>query len=242
MANRKLHVLPDNAGLLRAAAECLCDAIADVVSTKEYCTMALSGGSTPRGLYELLAAPAFSESIPWNKLRFFLGDERHVPHDHPDSNLRMVRESLFGNREPAPGTLFPVDTRLDPKEAAMKYEQTLREVIGKDGALDIVLLGLGDDAHTASLFPHTDALQEKNAWVKEVYVEKLNAWRISFTFPLINAARTVVFLVSGASKSSAVRQVLQGEREPDTFPAQSVQPHDGVVHWFLDEAAASALK
>lgn len=241
MPGNELHILPDNASLLQGTAEFLRDSIADVLSSKEHCTIALSGGSTPRGLYELLASRSFSADIQWDKLHFFLGDERYVPHDHPDSNFRMVKESLFRNRKTGPDSLFPVDTNLTPREAAAAYEQMLRNVVGKDGVLDIILLGLGNDAHTASLFPNTDVLDEKTAWVKEVYVEKLNAWRITFTVPLINAARTIVFLVSGASKAEAIRHVLRGPRNPRLFPAQLVKPSQGVVHWFVDDEAARGL-
>ena len=241
MPGNELHILPDNANLLQSAAEFLRDRIAKVLSEKAFCTVALSGGSTPRGLYERLGSSPYLEDIPWGKLRFFLGDERHVPHDHADSNFRMVRESLFRNRQPEPGTLFPVDTSLPPAEAAAAYEQTLRNVLGDEGVFDIILLGLGDDGHTASLFPHTDVLEEKNAWVKDVYVDKLKAWRITFTVPLINAARTIVFLVSGAAKAEAIRQILKGERNPALFPAQLVHPGDGEVHWFVDGEAGRGL-
>lgn len=242
MPGKELHILPDNASLLQATAEFLRDAIADVLSEREYCTIALSGGSTPRGLYERLSSPPFSDDIPWTKLRLFLGDERYVSHDHHDSNFRMVKESLFRSKVPEAGVVFPVDTSLPPHEAATAYEQTLRKVVGDDGALDIILLGLGDDGHTASLFPHTRVLEERTAWVSDVYVEKLKTSRITFTLPLINAAHTIVFLVSGASKASATHQVIEGKRAPQTFPAQSVQPTDGVVHWFLDKEAARMLK
>jgi 6-phosphogluconolactonase len=242
MPGKEIHILPDNASVLNSAAEFLRNTIADVLATKAYCSIALSGGTTPRGLYERLASPSFSKDIPWERLRLFLGDERYVPHNHPDSNIRMVRESLFRDREPAPNTLFPVDTNLTPSQAAASYEQTLRKVLGSEGAVDIVLLGLGDDAHTASLFPHTKVLEEHVAWVKNVYVEKLKTWRITFTLPLINCARSVVFLVSGASKASAMKQVLEGKFAPHTFPAQAVQPRDGVVHWFVDEEAAKEIE
>ena len=242
MGDRELHILPDNAGLLQAAAEFLRDTINDVLSTKSFCTIALSGGSTPKGLYERLASSGFSNNIPWSKLRFFLGDERYVPLDHPDSNYKMIRESLFKDRQPEPGTLFPVDTTLPAHEAAAAYERTLRNVLGNEGVFDIILLGLGDDVHTASLFPNTTVLEEKTAWVSDVYVEKVKARRITFTVPLINAARTIIFLVSGASKSAAVHQVINGQRMPQTFPAQLIRPRNGIIHWFLDQDAASEVK
>jgi 6-phosphogluconolactonase len=242
MADRELHILPDNASLIEAAAKFLRDTIDGVLSEKAFCSIALSGGSTPRGLYERFASSSFSSTIPWSQLRLFLGDERYVPHNHPDSNYKMIRESLFRERDPEPGTLFAVDTSLPAHEAAASYERTLRKVIGDEGVFDIILLGLGDDAHTASLFPHTTVLEEQTSWVRDVYVEKLKARRITFTFPLINAARTIIFLVSGNTKAEAVRQVIKGQRAPQAYPAQLVQPHGGVVHWFLDREAAAEIQ
>ncbi|HEY8512377.1 MAG TPA: 6-phosphogluconolactonase [Cyclobacteriaceae bacterium] len=242
MVDSEFHILPDSTSLIESAADFLRNAINQVVSTKPFCSVALSGGTTPKGLYKLLASPPFVTGIPWTKLRFFLGDERYVPHDHPDSNYKMIRESLFSDREPEAGTLFPVDTSLPSHKAAAEYERTLRKQIGDDGSFDIILLGLGDDAHTASLFPNTTALEEKTAWVTDVYVEKLKSRRITFTFPLINAARIITFLVSGSAKAAAVRNVIRGPRAPHNYPAQCVEPRNGVVHWFVDKDAASELK
>jgi len=238
MPDRKLHVYADVPGLLNATADFLRDRINEVLSARAHCHIALSGGNTPRSLYALMAGDPYREEIAWDRLRFFFGDERCVPHDHPDSNFRMARESLFNPAGIDTKTVFPVGTSMPPRQAAIAYEKTLRAQLGTDGAFDIILLGLGDDAHTASLFPGNDVLEERNSWVKEVYVASLNAWRITFTVPLINAAKTIVFLAHGASKAAAAKHVLEGTHDPHSYPAQFIVPVSGEVHWFLDVAAA----
>lgn len=233
-----LHVHRDVPDLLKAAAAFLRDKISNVLSVSEHCNVALSGGNTPKALYSLLSADPLKKEIMWSRIRFFFGDERFVPGDHPDSNFRMARESLFDPAGVAASNIFPVDTTLAPERAAIEYEKSIKEKLGADGAFDIILLGLGNDAHTASLFPNTEVLNERSAWVKEVYVKSLDTWRITFTVPLINAAKTVMFLAHGDSKAAAVRHVLDGPKDPKSYPAQHVAPAHGEVHWFLDEAAA----
>lgn len=238
MRPENLHVYPDVAGLLAATAAFVRDKIREVLSAGEYCHIALSGGNTPKALYALLSADPLKKEIAWDRIRFFFGDERFVPGDHPDSNFRMARESLLGPAGVDTNNIFPVDTTLSPKQAAVEYEKSIRENVGPDGAFDIILLGLGNDAHTASLFPQTDVLEERSAWVKEVYVPSLDTWRITFTIPLINAAKTVVFLTHGVSKAAAVRHVLHGPGDPRSYPAQYIAPVRGEVHWFVDKEAA----
>lgn len=238
MPRNSLHVYPDVPGLLHAAAGFVRDRIRVVLSVSERCSIALSGGNTPKALYALLSADPLKKEIEWNRILFFYGDERFVPADHPDSNSRMAWEHLLGPAGVETNHIFPVDTTLSPVQAAVEYEKTIREKIGKEGSFDIILLGLGSDAHTASLFRHTDVLNEHSAWVKEVYVASLDAWRITFTVPLINAAKTVVFLAHGASKAAAVQRVLHGPQDPQSYPAQYIAPHKGEVHWFVDAAAA----
>lgn len=241
MPDRELHVYPDVPGLLQATARFLRDKTKEVLSSNAYCSIALSGGNTPRSLYQLMASDPIRREIPWEKLRFFFGDERFVPHDHPDSNFRMATESLF---EPAGidmKNVFPVDTSMSPLQAAAAYQKTIKAQLGAAGIFNIVLLGLGNDAHTASLFPHTDVLEERSVWVKEVHVKSLDSWRITFTVPLITAAQTIVFLAHGASKAAAVKQVLEGNNDPKSYPAQYIVPVEGTVHWFLDSEAAEGI-
>jgi 6-phosphogluconolactonase len=211
-------------------------------------TIALSGGSTPRYLHELLAGdPAIRDRMPWQHLHFFWGDERHVPPDHPQSNYRMAYESLF--------TLTPVPIgnihRVPAEEpnaalAAEKYERELRTFFGLEvGQLprfDCILLGMGSDGHTASLFPYTEALHELNHLVVANWVDKFKAYRITLTVPVLNYANLVVFLVSGHEKAEALEEVLQGDRQPDLFPAQLIRPDPGKLLWIVDRAAARLLR
>ena len=241
MKNRVLHVFRHSDEVIRAAADFLRDSIEHALLAGMHCNLALAGGSSPRQLYETLAGPPYDREIEWNRVRFFFGDERNVPQDHPDSNFRMALKSLLQPLEIAAANIFPVDTSLPPDRAAAQYEQTIRNHLGRHYPFDIILLGLGDNAHTASLFPFTSVLDEKQALVREVYVEEVNRYRITFTAPLINAARTVVFLVYGSSKAAAVYDVLEGPHDYKRYPAQLVSPSRGEVHWFMDEAAAGGV-
>jgi 6-phosphogluconolactonase len=205
-------------------------------------TIALSGGSTPRGLYELLAdqAEPFRDQIAWNETHFFFTDERHVPPDHPDSNYRMVNEALF-SRAPIPkhNVHRILGEKFHAEEAAEEYEVDLRRYFGEAiPALDLILLGLGEDGHTASLFPHSPSLKETEHLVVAPYVEKLNAYRITLTLPVLNEGRSVVFLVTGASKAEIVSDVIKTDKKTDLYPAQAISPTSGEVSWFVDKAAA----
>ena len=206
-------------------------------------TVALSGGSTPKLLYELLADPRepFRDQIVWNKSYFYFTDERNVPGDHPDSNYRMAYEALFAH---VPKTqIIRIPTEKPPAEAAQVYEDALIEMYGPElPDLDLVLLGMGEDGHTASLFPYSPALKETERLVVAPWVEQLDAYRITMTLPVLNNAHSVVFLVTGAAKAEIIREVVSFDRRhyknPDLYPAQAVCPTNGEVSWFVDEAAA----
>ncbi len=205
-------------------------------------SLVLSGGSSPKKLFALLASAAYRDRLEWDRLFFFFGDERYVPADHADSNYRMARETLFDPMKTTPGQVFRMNTDLSPEEAALAYERDLRAYFGdRPMRFDLVLLGLGDDAHTASLFPHTKVLHEKEALVKEVYVEKVKMFRLTLTARAINCATSVAFLVFGDSKANALYHVMKGERNVDEYPAQSIHPEQGRMFWFLDEAAAARI-
>lgn len=194
-------------------------------------------------LYEMLASAPYDTRVEWTRVSFFFGDERYVPPDHPDSNFRMASMSLLRPLGIAEEHIFAIDTSLPPGEAADDYEMRIRRHFGeKDPHFDIILLGIGDNAHTASLFPDTEVLEERSALVKAVFVEEVNAYRITFTAPLINMAHAVVFLVYGASKAEAVHHILGDVRDYRKYPGQLVGPKEEEVHWFLDEAAAGSLK
>lgn len=206
-------------------------------------TVSLSGGSSPEKLYALLASPSFSEQVDWSKVYFFFGDERYVPATDPASNFRMVDNVLFQPLQIHPAQIFPVNTALSPGDAAIQYMENInRHFDGAEPRFDSVLLGLGDNSHTASLFPHTDILHEKEATIKSVFIPAQQVFRISFTAPLINMAHRVAFLVYGAGKAQAVANILEGVHDIENFPAQLIQPTDGVVDWFLDKAATANIK
>jgi 6-phosphogluconolactonase len=208
--------------------------------------VALSGGSTPRALYALLASAEFQPQIPWPRVHFFWGDERAVPPDHPDSNYRMAFEALL-SKAPVPAeNIHRIESELAPEEAAARYEKSLRDFFAlEDSAwpvFDLILLGLGDDGHTASLFPGSAALAETRRLVVAVYVEKLKTHRITLTLPVLNRAANIFFLVAGSSKAAIVADVLQKKTGPATLPAQRIDPPGGRLVWFIDAAASSALE
>ncbi len=206
-------------------------------------TVALSGGSTPAGLYQELAKN-FSTQLDWQKVFFFFGDERHVPPTDSESNYRIANESLFSKLAIPADHIFRIPAEMpDAGQAALAYEQTLRNFFqpspGSFPRFDLVLLGMGPDGHSASLFPGTTALEEKQHWVVANWVEKFSAFRITFTYPVLNSAACVMFLVSGGEKSEMVRRAL---KDPSAdLPCQKVRPTDGELIWFLDQAAAAKL-
>jgi 6-phosphogluconolactonase len=231
--------------LFQAAAEEVLRTATDAVSQRGCCTIALSGGSTPRNLYTLIAANA-SPSLPWDKIFFFWGDERHVAPDNPESNYRMAQESLLSKVPIPSANIFPIPAENpDASAAADAYEQTLRKFFALRAdefpRFDLILLGLGPDGHTASLFPETAALQEESRLVLANWVEKLKTFRITLTLPVLNAARAVAFLVSGTDKAAVLREVLEGDAPAEKYPSKLVRPTDGKLIWFVDRAAASEL-
>lgn len=205
-------------------------------------SVALSGGGSPKKLYELLASPAYRGRVRWEQVYFFFGDERNVPATDPQSNFRMATEALLAPLHIAPAQVFAIHTSLPPAEAAAEYTQTIKDFFGEaETRFDLVLLGLGDNSHTASLFPHTAVLHDATVGAREVFVPELDAHRITLTAPLLNLAHALAFLVYGADKSAAVKHVLRDARDVEEFPAQLIAPRDGELHWFLDEAAAGNL-
>ena len=208
-------------------------------------TIALSGGSTPKSLFTLLATSARS-SLPWDRMFFFWGDERHVPPDDPGSNYRMANEAMLSKVPVPAGNVFRIPAENpDAAAAAASYEQTLRKFFaleaGQVPRFDLILLGMGPDGHTASLFPATAALRETSRLVVANWVEKLKTSRITLTLPVLNAAHCVAFLVSGTDKAAALHVVLETDAPGEQYPSKLVQPSDGKLIWFVDRAAASEL-
>jgi 6-phosphogluconolactonase len=209
--------------------------------------VALSGGSTPRLLYGLLASDTFRQEVPWEHIRFFFGDERWVPRTSKESNYRLANDELFKKVSVDPANVFPMPTEgLSPDEAAAQYEDTLRAQFNlKENevpSFDLIFLGMGDDGHTASIFPGTSAVHEREKLVVAPYVEKLAAHRITLTPPVLQAAEEVVFLVIGESKAPALKQVLEGLLNIDEYPAQLLRQAQGRVTWYVDRSAASQLE
>lgn len=238
-----VRILPDAQALFRAAADAFALAARQAGAQSGVFRVALSGGQTPRGIYALLASDA---TVPWDRTHVFWGDERHVPPDHADSNYRMVREVLLSKIPIASDHVHRIRAEMsDAGRAADDYEETLRRQFGLSPgqwpAFDLVLLGLGSDAHTASLFPGTAALRETQRLVVANAVEKLKTERITLTPPVFDHARRVAFVVSGQDKAPALAAVLEGPRDPERFPAQSIAPASGDLTFFVDKAAAAKL-
>ncbi|WP_461449398.1 6-phosphogluconolactonase [Mucilaginibacter sp.] len=206
-------------------------------------SVALSGGSSPKKLYELLASADFKNKVEWDNVYFFFGDERYVPQDDKDSNYLMAKTALFDPLQIDDSNIFAVDTSLTPEEAAAEYKKAIDLFFDEEALeFDLILLGLGDNSHTASLFPHTPVLNDLDATVKEVFLEDQQVYRITFTAPLINQAHNIAFLVYGEGKAIAVHHVLEDAKNIEEYPAQLIVPIHGDVKWFLDEPAAANLK
>lgn len=241
--NPQVRVLPSPAELFRAAAETFCAIGAQAISERGRFTVALSGGSTPRGLHHELAT-TFASRLPWDKIFFFWGDERHVPPDFPESNYRMAKETLLSQLPIPANHIFRMGGEVpDAEQAARRYEDVLREILrtasGEFPRLDFILLGIGGDGHTASLFPGTKALEESTRWVVGNWVEQHSTFRITFTYPVLNNAANVMFLIDGSGKAGIVHKAL---KDPSAnLPCQKVQPTNGALMWYLDQAAGAKL-
>jgi 6-phosphogluconolactonase len=240
-------VVGDVDAVYRAAAELLVRAAADAVAARKTFTIALAGGSTPRALYSLLATDQrLLALLPWQHTEVFWSDERHVPPAHLDSNYRMAFEAMLSRVPVLPTRVHRVrGEEPDAARAASLYEAEVRGVVGAEAGIprfDLILLGLGPDGHTASLFPGTEALTERTRLVVANRVEVLHAQRITMTYPLLNAGRQVMFVAAGAEKAAAVREVLQPAPARPELPARRVRPVDGRVIWVIDRAAASLLR
>ena len=245
-----LAVLPSAAALAAAAAERFVAAAGDAIASRGQFVVALSGGSTPRDTYRRLATEALVSRVMWSRVQVLWGDERCVPPDHVESNYRMARETLL-DRVPVPAAnVHRIHGEDDPATAAGVYEATLRALLrtpagpptATAGArIDLVLLGLGDDGHTASLFPGSAAVHEQTRWVMAAHAAAASMWRITLMPAVINAAAEVLFLVFGGAKAGILRRVIDGPRRPEELQAQAIAPSNGRVRWCVDAAAAADL-
>ncbi len=229
--------LPSAAALADAVAGRFVAVAGDAIASRGQFIVALSGGSTPRESYLRLGTEALVSRVMWSRVQVLWGDERCVPPDHIESNYRMARETLL-DRVPVPAAnVHRIRGEDDPLSAADVYETTLRAL----ARIDLVLLGLGEDGHTASLFPGSAAVHEQTRWVMAARASAASMWRITLTPAVINAAAEVLFLVSGAAKAGILRRVLEGPRRPQSLPAQAIAPTNGLVRWCVDAAAAADL-
>jgi 6-phosphogluconolactonase len=244
MPEPHLIILNDAHEVYVRAAEEIAHIAGESICTHGEFTFCLSGGSTPAATYDLLAT-RFNLSVDWKEVQFYWGDERCVPPDHPESNFGMANRTMLSKLALRPEQIHRMRGEDPPPQAAADYERELKKCFGlSDGEFprfDLILLGLGDNRHTASLFPGDLALHETQRMVVAVEVDAEPRKRLSITPPVINNAQRVMFLVAGQGKAAAVKDIIEGPRDPDKFPAQIVDPHDGELIWILDKAAASML-
>ena len=240
-------VEPDAAALARRTAQHFVEIIEQAVAKQGRARIAISGGSTPKAAFQLLADPAqpWLKRMPWDKLELFWVDERTVPPDHPESNYRMTREAMLDHVPLKPEQVHRMEGELDPQVAAARYESLLRNSFRLEGAetprFDLVQLGMGDDGHTASLFPHTAAIHEMGRLVTANQVPQKDTWRITLTWPVINQGASVFFLIGGKNKAELVKEVFTGPRDPERLPSQLIWPSSGILTLILDKDAASLL-
>lgn len=240
MAIIQTHASPDE--LAQAAAEHFATLAQEAILDHGNFSVALAGGSTPRATYEILSTIEYAQKINWEQVHIFWGDERLVPPEHQDSNYRMAHEAMLKFVPIPPENIHRVYGELEPHDAARTYAETIRDYFNpRSASFDLILLGMGDDGHTASIFPDTEVVFEDSLLVLAHYIDKLASWRVTFTPRLINAAQNVTFLVSGERKARRLRQVLVGPHQPEVLPSQVVRPSNGKLRWLVDQAAALHL-
>ena len=243
----KYYVEPDAAALAQRAAQYFVEMAGEAVEAFGRARIAISGGSTPQAAFELLADPSqpWRSRMPWPEMDLYWVDERAVPPDAANSNYRMTREALLDRVPLRAEQIHRIEGELEPEVAAARYESELRDNFRLEGAemprFDLVALGLGGDGHTASLFPHTEAIHEIHRLVAANHVPQRDAERITLTWPVINHARSVFFLVAGADKAAILKEVLTGPRDPERLPSQLIWPSSGILTVLLDKAAATLL-
>src|SRR3569833_1484493 len=239
----KLNIYKSEDEVLDGLAKYFVDIAAKSIAELGQFSVALSGGNSPKKLYELLASDKYKDKAEWSKVHFFFGDERYVPHTDPQSNYLMAKKAILEPLDLSYRQIFPVNTSVSPEEAAARYTNDINLYFaGFEPRFDLVLLGLGDNSHTASLFPHTPVLHDKAASVKEVFLFDLKVFRITKTAPLINLAHHIAYLVYGQGKAEAVHHVIEDKTNIEEYPAQLIKPSDGDLQWFIDKSAATQKK
>lgn len=239
-----IRIFSDLEKLNTFAAEKFVEIADNAIKNRGFFTVALAGGSTPKSLYQLLSSENFRDKINWSKVFFFFGDERNVSPDNEESNFKMANENLFKSLKINDENIFRWQTELtNADKIAADYEEKIGHFFESKTQMqfDLILLGMGADGHTASLFPETKALQETEKIAVANYVEKLDTTRLTLTFPTINNARNIIFLVAGEEKAETLLDVLEGEFEPEKFPSQNIRPKDGNLFWLIDKGVAKLL-
>lgn len=241
----ELHIFKDNDELSSEVAKWMADYIEATLKKQDRFTLVLSGGGTPQKLNKLLAASPHKEKIDWVKLHIFWGDERFVPFEDDRNNAKMAFDTLLDHVPVPKEHIHVMRTDIQPEASAAEYEKIISRYFPavKNGArtFDLVLLGMGDDGHTLSLFPGTHVMHIEDKLTTSLFLEKQDMYRITLTAPAVNQAACVAFLVSGAGKAAALKEVIEGDYQPDEYPSQVIKPVDGELHWFLDKAAAEHL-
>lgn len=238
-----LHIQKDPLAVTAALAGWITHTIETVLQKQDRFTWVLTGGNSPKALYDMLALSPYKERIAWNKLHIFWGDERAVPFGDDRNNAKMTYTHLLNKVPVIPAQVHVMRTDTEPEQAALEYEKILHQYFGHDGkSFDLVLSGMGDDGHTLSLFPGTEVVHEKEAWVKAFYLTSQQMHRITLTAPVVNRASSIAFLTFGANKAKALYEVLEGSPDVDLYPSQLIKPRLGELHWFVDEAAAKLLR
>ena len=242
MMDEEIRIYPNLDGLSRAAADLFIELQKKSICSEGHFSVALSGGSTPKLLYEVLALPDWQEELEWEKVHIFWGDERCVPPDHPESNYKMVNEILLQHISIPDQNVHRVPAEMDPRMAAFSYEESLRGFFhGPLPLFDLVFLGMGEDGHTASLFPHSAGLNEEDRWFIANYAPEQETWRLTLTKNAISAAKNIAVLVAGKEKADMLSDVLEGDYQPYAKPIQLIKPVDGKMTWFVDQASARLL-
>jgi 6-phosphogluconolactonase len=237
-----IHVFNDVAELCESTADFIIELANESIAVNGQFVLVLSGGSTPNELYKLLATEEYIKRMPWKKTIIFWGDERCVGLDDKLNNAFVARSLLLDKIDIPATNLYVTPVNLPPAEAAIKYEEDLKSFFkNKPPQFDLIFLGLGENAHTASLFPGTAVLHEKDRWVKEVYVEEQKMYRVTMTAPLLNQAHNIIFLVTGKAKADVLHTIFNSPYQPEEYPAQLIKPVDGNLYWYVDEAAAALL-
>lgn len=239
----KLHISQTIDSLSHDIAEWLVADIQKTLDKQDRYTISLSGGNTPKGLYTLLAEAPYRDQIDWGKIHIFFGDERYVPFDDDRNNGKMAYETLLRHVPIPENQIHYFNTTFSPEQSAGEYSKILHNYFdSKPHTLDLVLLGMGDDGHTLSLFPGTAVIHENKKWVTAYFVEKLNMYRMTLTVPVVIQSSAVAFLAEGGKKAATLKEVIEGGYNPDKYPSQIIKPLNNNLHWFIDKAAAAQLE